>query len=239
METLTLTAVVLATAAISGAIGMGGGVVLLAVMASMLAPGLVVPLHGIVQMVTNGTRTLLLVKHVAWRIFALYIPLQLVGVVVATRFYRGDSLEWLKPAIGGFVLVYVLWSLFKPKRLMLPLWVFALAGFGGGLLTILVGATGPFLAAFFLRDDLEKEQVVATKAMIQLVGHVAKIPAFLAIGFPYGEHLGVVLPLLGAAVAGTWLGTRVLHRMEGRAFKIAFRAVLAILGLRLLASPWL
>ena len=54
-------------------------------------------------------------------------------------------------------------------------------GAGTAVLTVLVGVTGPWVSAFFLRDDLSKEQVVATKAAIQTVGHVAKIPAFLPI----------------------------------------------------------
>jgi len=216
---------------------MGGGVILLAVMASLLEPAMVIPLHGLVQMITNGTRSFLLLGRVRWDVFGLYVPFQLLGVIVAATVYVETSLQWLRPTIGGFVLAYLLWDRFKPQRLRVPLWVLAPAGFGGGLLTIFVGATGPYLAAFFLREDMSKEQIVATKAAIQMVGHVAKIPAFLAIGFPYREHVDVVLPLVGVAILGTWLGTRLLHRMRAATFGRAFRLVLAALALRLVLDP--
>ena len=239
MELIILIPVALLASIISGAIGMGGGVALLAVMASILDPGVVIPIHGVVQVVSNSSRTLILLRQVRWRIFFLYLPAQLVGIVIAISIYRGSPMTWLKPAIGGFVLAYLLWDRYKPKRLQFPILIFAPAGLIGGLLTIFVGATGPFLAAFFLRDDIDREQIVATKAMIQTVGHLAKIPAFLAIGFSYGQHVDLILPLLVCAVAGTWIGTRLLKRMDQRIFGVGFRTALAILGIRLVADLWI
>jgi uncharacterized membrane protein YfcA len=239
MELIILIPVALLTSTISGAIGMGGGVALLAVMASILAPGVIIPIHGVVQVVSNTSRTLILLKQVQWRIFFLYLPAQLAGIVIAISIYRGSPMTWLKPAIGAFVLVYLLWDHLKPKRLQLPLFIFAPAGLIGGLLTIFVGATGPFLAAFFLREDIDREQIVATKAVIQTAGHLAKIPAFLSIGFSYAQHVDLILPLLACAVAGTWVGTRLLKRMDQRVFGIGFRLALAVLGVRLMADAWI
>jgi uncharacterized membrane protein YfcA len=222
---------------ISGMIGMGGGSILVAIMASLLPPGWVVPLHGLVQMTSNGARALILVRNVCWWAFWLYVPTQLLGVLAARELYRGGSADWLRPVIGGFLVFSVLWRHLKPKRWMPPRWMFAIGGFGGGLLTIFVGVTGPYLAAFFLRDDMEKEQVVATKAVIQLVGHAAKIPVFVSLGFPYREHFDLVLPLLVIAVGGTFLGTRLLRRVSGELFRRLFEGVLLLLAIRLLADP--
>ena len=115
----------------------------------------------------------------------------------------------------------------------------ALAGFGGGLLTIMVGVTGPWLSAFLLRDDLTKEQVVGTKAAIQTIGHLAKIPAFLSVGFVYREHLGLLLPMIAASLLGTWLGTKLLGRLNTRQFRLGFELVLGLLGLKLLLGGWI
>jgi uncharacterized membrane protein YfcA len=224
---------VLVTSTLSGAIGMGGGVILLAVMATVLDPTLVVPLHGLVQMVTNTTRSALLLRRVRWVAFLLYVGPQVVGIGLGVLLYRETPLSALRPLIGGFILAYLAWNRLKPQRLNLPIWIFAPAGLVGGLLTLFVGATGPYLAAFFLRDDMEKEEIVATKALIQSVGHLLKIPAFLSLGFAYGEHLGLVVPLILVGVVGTWLGTRLLHRMRPSTFRLAFEAVLGVLALRL------
>jgi len=226
------------SAAISGTIGMGGGVVLLAVMATVLDPVLVVPVHGVVQLTSNFTRSVALLRRVDWKIVGMYTPGMILGAWLGLQLYRGAGAAWFKPAIGAFVLSFLLWQRFKPKRLALPRWVFVPAGVGGGFLTITVGAAGPYLAAFFLRDDLERHEIVATKAAIQTFGHFLKIPAFLSIGFDYGAQMGLIVPLVAAVILGTWTGTRLLHRLPEKTFRLLFRTVLAVLGVRLLVSPW-
>ena len=197
-----------------------------------------VPVHGVVQLTSNFTRSMALWRSVRWSLVAYYCPGMILGAWIGLQLYRGAGLPWFKPAIGGFVVASLLWQRFKPKRLVLPTWVFAPAGIGGGFLTITVGAAGPYLAAFFLRDDLDRHEIVATKAMIQTFGHLLKIPAFLSIGFPYLDHLPLILPLLLAVIGGTFLGTHLLRRMPERVFGRVFRTVLWILGVRLLLTPW-
>jgi uncharacterized membrane protein YfcA len=62
---LLLITAALVASAVSGTLGMGGGVLLLAVFATVLDPIAVVPIHGIVQLASNFTRSLALMKNVA------------------------------------------------------------------------------------------------------------------------------------------------------------------------------
>ena len=228
-----------AASAVSGVLGMGGGVILLAVMAAVMDPVAVVPVHGVVQLMSNFTRTVALAREISWGIFARYVPLMTVGAWLGIQLYRGAEAPWFQPAVGAFIVSSLLWDRFKPKRLLLPQWVFYPAGLGGGFLTVVVGAAGPYLAAFFLRDDLERKQIVATKAAIQTFGHFLKIPAFLSIGFSYRDQIGTIVPLLACVVVGTFAGTHLLARMSERVFRAAFRITLALLAARLLSTPWL
>jgi uncharacterized membrane protein YfcA len=230
---------VLVGSAISGLAGLGGGALLIAVMASVLDPLVVIPVHGAVQVASNLSRALALLGRVCWPIVARYAPLLVIGVWLGVQLYRGTDAPWFKPAVGGFIAVSLAWEHFRPKRLPLPRWVFVPAGLAGGLLTIVVGAAGPFVAVFFLRDDLDRREVVATQAVLQMLGHLLKIPAFLSIGFDYRAQLGTIVPLVACAVLGTMAGTRLLARLPERTFRRIFRAVLALLAARLLASPWI
>jgi len=236
MTLLLLSLTVFVASLLSGVLGMGGGIFLLAVMASLLDPIAVVPVHGIIQLASNVTRTIRLVREVNWSFFALYVPILGLGAFVATRFYRGADAPWFRPAIGWFILAFLLWDRVKPKRLTVPKWALLPAGFVGGMLTVLVGATGPYLAAFFLRDDMDRKEIVATKAAIQTVGHLVKIPAFFYIGFDYAAHAGTILPLLACAIAGTLVGTAVLSRLDETWFRRAFRIVLAAIAVRLIVT---
>ena len=64
MEQIILIIAALITSSISAVIGMGGGVVLLGIMAILIPEGyMVVALHGIIQMFSNGTRTFIFRRH--------------------------------------------------------------------------------------------------------------------------------------------------------------------------------
>ena len=231
---LTLAAFV--TATISGVIGMGGGMVLLGVMAAMLPAAWVVPIHGVVQLCSNGVRTLLFLKHTRWRIFLIYVGPATLGLAVATGVWAGVKLTWFKPAIGVFILTFLFYRRYKPSVRNVPTWVYAPLGLVVGFLAIFVGATGPFLAPFFLRDDFEKENVIATKAVCQLWLHFAKIPAFLSLGFDYGAHASLLGWCVAAVVFGTWLGKTLLSRLSERVFVSLFQIVLAVVAVILIGQ---
>ncbi|MFT4571268.1 MAG: putative membrane protein YfcA [Hyphomicrobiaceae bacterium] len=239
MDPLTLvglTLAVFATATLSGMVGMGGGVTLLAIMAATMPPPLVVPLHGVIQLFSNGTRAFLFLRHVHHRIFAFYMIPAGLGVFVGARWYVGSSLPWFKPVIGIFIIGYLATVVRKPAAVRMPVWGFAILGAVTGTAASLIGATGPLIAPFFLRDDITKEEVVATKAAVQVVTHLAKLPAFFALGFAYGAWALELVPLCVAAVAGTMMGKRLLTRMDAEVFRRFFMVVLLAIAVHLIAS---
>ena len=69
------------TATISGFLGMGGGIILLGVMSILLVPSVVVPIHGVVQLSSNTTRTVLFLKHVRWSVFLIYVGPATLGCI--------------------------------------------------------------------------------------------------------------------------------------------------------------
>ena len=143
----------------------------------------------------------------------------------------------LRPIIGLFILCFLGWQRIRPrKKRLLPLWLFAPAGLVAGFLAMFVGATGPFIAPLFLRDDLEPEEIVGTKAALQVVTHTLKIPAFLALQFHYEAFARELAVLAAAVIVGTYAGRRVLAKIDRRVFMAIFEVVLAGVALFLIKS---
>ena len=117
--------------------------------------------------------------------------------------------------------------------------IYPFVGITAGFITMFIGATGPFVAPFFLRDDLDKEGVIATKAICQSVGHLLKIPAFLSLGFDYMAHKELLVTLLFMVIVGTIIGKKILSRLNQQTFVRAFIIILSVLAVRLLISPWI
>ncbi len=150
------------TATLSAIIGMAGGIVLLAIMTFFLDLSVIVPIHGIVQLVSNTTRTLSLYPYIEKRIFfpsLIGLPL---GTFVSTQIIAHIS---NREIFYFLIAALIFYTLFKPKKLpklKIPFWSFGILSLVAGILNPLIGATGPFTAPFYLRDDLSKEQIIAT-----------------------------------------------------------------------------
>lgn len=224
-------------AVLSGIVGMAGGMVLLAVMLVFLPPLSAIPLHGAIQFVANGTRGLLQRRHVSWPIIRWYAVLLLPGVLLGAGLTQTLPEGVGRAAIGVFVLL----ATWAPGALLLgahPERVqqrrrFLLLGGVAGLLSAALGAIGPLLAPFFLGLGLPRRAVVGTKAWAQLLGHLAKIVVFGALGFAFHEHLLLLAGCVVAVVAGTWLGSRVLEGVSERNFTLLYKGVLSLVALRL------
>ena len=52
------------------------------------------------------------------------------------------------------------------------------SGFVAGLLNLTAGVSGPLIDTVFVRTGLNRHQIVATKAAIQVFNHVAKITVY-------------------------------------------------------------
>jgi uncharacterized membrane protein YfcA len=224
------------TATISGILGMAGGVTLLGVMTALLPAAVVVPLHGIVQLASNWTRTWAFRKHVRWSIFFAFMIPSAVGIAIAANVWADLELTWFKAWIGAFILAFLVWRKYKVKLRNPPVWSYGVLGLAAGLLAIFVGATGPFLAPFFLREDFDNEEVIATKAVCQTWLHLLKIPAFLALSFDYSPYIAVLAALVAAVIGGTYFGKHLLSRVSKERFVFWFQLVLALLAIYLIGS---
>ncbi len=242
-ELAILVVAALATSALSAVVGMAGGITLLAVMLLFLPPLAAIPVHGVVQLVSNGSRALIQREHVDRGILLRYglllVPAGFAGLWLAQQLPPAST----RVLIGAFVLV----ATWRPGWLLLgghpertdPTLRFV--GLGGvvGFLNATLGATGPLIAPFFLNLGLSRQALIGTKAGCQTLGHLAKTLVFGVGGFAFASHLGPLLWLCAAVGVGTWLGSRALHHVSEELFVRLYKGVLSVIALRLVVGDGL
>ncbi len=229
---LGLGALSFCTSALSAAAGIGGGIVMLAVLVSFLPPLVVLPVHALVQIGSNAGRAWLLREFADRRIVAWFSAGTLLGVAAASRVFVALPVATLEMIIAAFVL-YAAWApRLRPSALAVP--GYALVGAGTGFATVFVGGTGSLVAAFFSPERLGRERLVATHASCMSVQHTLKVVAFGLIGFQFAAWLPVIAFMIAAGFAGTLAGRRLLGWLPERHFALLFRAVLTVIALRLL-----
>ena len=67
---------------ITAAFGIGGGVVMIAVLASLLPPAALIPVHAVVQVGSNAGRTLIMRAHIDWPTWMVFLAGTVVGVAI-------------------------------------------------------------------------------------------------------------------------------------------------------------
>lgn len=199
---------------------MAGGVLMLSGMNVFLPINQLIPIHGVVQFFNNAMRSYLLRKHIR---MAMCIPFTFGACVGAAamvylllQLHPNQSLQLL------LLLSLVGYTIFKPKhmpQLIIKDRNFIFVGILTGAFGVLAGAIDPLLGAFFYRDDLAKEEVVANKSVMQLVTHLTKIPAFITMGFAFEEHLPLIALLSIVAILSTSLGVFCLGKINRSFFK--------------------
>ena len=226
-----------ATSVLSAIVGMAGGSILLGPMLLYWEPLVAIPLHGAVQLVSNGSRAWIQRRHVDQGIVLRYAALLLPAGFAGLALLQELPADAARALIGVFVLVATwapgwLWIGTHPERLGRTL-RFVLLGGVVGLLNTTVGATGPLIAPFFLNLGLDRLQLVGTKAACQTLGHLVKLAVFGAAGFAFGAHALPLAVLCAAGIAGTWLGSRILGHVSEDRFVLLYRIVLTGIALHL------
>ncbi len=234
----------LGTAIFSAVFGVAGGMMLFVLLTLSLDAKSAIPLHAIVQLVSNVSRVILSWKHIhraiVWR-FMLLIP--------AGAYCGGLLVEYSNPKMMEIIIgVSILGMLYllpdkkdqtqdqtnkdqaKDKQNNYNL--FIILGFLSGFLGMLVGVVGPFLSPFFIRQRLKKEEVVATKAACQSIAHLVKIPTFgFVVAFDYQQYSWLIACLCLVTIVGTWIGKNLIHKISDQNYHFWEKLILTVLSL--------
>jgi uncharacterized membrane protein YfcA len=226
---LGLTAASLGTSLIAAAFGLGGGAIMLGLLAAALPPAALIPVHGLVQLASNAGRAALMAREAARGPILAFA----LGAVVGAGLGGAVAVELPPGAVQVLVGLFLLWSVgFRP-----PAWMArtgTLAGAASSFLTMFVGATGPFVAAWVKTLGLPRTRHVATHAAMMTLQHLLKSVVFGIFGFAFGPWLGLVAAMAAAGFLGTLIGRRLLMTLDERLFGRILSAILILIALRLL-----
>jgi uncharacterized membrane protein YfcA len=227
-----LAASALVTSFISGILGMAGGMIYMGVLLALLSVPQAMVLHGVTQLASNGWRAVLWRGSIDWRIFRgnAYGSVAALAAFTLVQLVVGKAVALLVLGITPFI------GLALPQRLVLDVkrrgHPFACGVVCTGL-QLLAGVSGPILDVFFVRSNMDRRAVVATKASTQSLGHVIKIAYFG--GLVGAANRGSVdwwvgVLMVALAVAGTTLSRTILEKLTDASFRRWTRWTVMVTG---------
>lgn len=222
--------VVFLTSALSGIFGMAGGLVLLWFLLVLFPATMAIAVHGFIQLTANASRSWLSRRFIEWRIVALMtcgVVVAALGLLLVNYTPNIVTVSLLIGLMPILVWMPKTWFHFDASRTSHALG----CGFVAGALTIAAGLSGPLIDIFFIRTRMDRRQVVATKAMVQVISHGIKIVFYLgaALTLSQGEW-SMILLAAPFAVLGTQVGNRILQRLTDANFRIWTRWIVTAIG---------
>jgi uncharacterized membrane protein YfcA len=221
-----------ATSFITAAFGIGGGVLMLGVIATVLPPAAVIPVHGLVQLGSNAGRTILMLKDVARALAWPFLIGSTLGAALGALVVVELPTALWQTALG----LFILWSAWGRMPAFRGRGALVVTGFVSTFLSMFFGATGPFIAGMLKTLRLDRLVHVATHAACMTAQHLLKVLAFGAVGFAFADYAPLVASMIVSGFVGTWVGRRVLAGRENARFHLVLSVILSLLALRLVWS---
>jgi uncharacterized membrane protein YfcA len=217
------------TSLISAAFGIGGGVVMIAVLGSLLPPLALIPIHAVVQAGSCVGRAALMFRSIHWVVVPPFVIGALVGASIG-----GLTVVNLSPGVVQLsVGLFIIWSIFfKPPSVLRR--SAGLIGVVSTFLTMFFGATGPFVISYIKGLGLDRMYQVGTHAALMSFQHVAKTLVFAVLGFAFGPWIWLIAGLILTGLLGTIVGQQVLNRTTDARFAKVLNVILFVLAARLI-----
>lgn len=233
--TIIIPIVTFFTAMLTGVVGMGGGLVLLLIMADFLPFAVLIPVHGINQLVQHLTRSAVSIPNIDRRVAVQFGIGAIIGAAIGSQFVTNVTEEIFKILLGCFILGCLIIPKLKIRIPKIP-GEWPIIGAFTSCVGLFIGNTGVFMSPFYLNRGFKKEQLVATKSACQVAVHSTKIIAFVLLGFTLGPYLLLVILMAIASFAGSYMSKKVLGNISEELFLILFQVTIVLLSLRLIVG---
>lgn len=229
---LTLLLITFFTSTIAGVVGIGGGMMLIAILPSFLPLNALIPVHGLTQMSSNFSRAVFGYKDVEFEVIPKFLLGSIFGIALFASILYFISLKFVPLFIG----IYILLSLWSEKfnEKIKRYESYFLAGFFQTGLSIVVGATGPLTMTLLLKDYKDKDIVVATGAALMSITHILKVVVFIFFGFVFSEYISIIVFMIVGAIAGSYAGTKLRNKIDGKKFTLILKVLLSFLAVKVI-----
>jgi len=181
-------------------------------------------------------------RRVAWPHFAIMAFYSAIGIGLGFYFITMLDEHTLRRSLGVFLILYALYAMATAGAppLLPTRWRRALAactGISGGLLGTLFGAgVGPIYVMYFNTLRMEREIFRVTMSTVVLLGGVARIAGYARLGLYEGSSAVLIAIGLPLVVLGSWLGDKVIRRLDPRRFGWLVGGLIFLSGVALLAK---
>lgn len=191
---------------LSGAVGFGGGMVILPAITSVYGIEIAIPISTIAQLISNLSKVTIGFKSIVWKQVGLFLifalPLTAIGAYSFTIAPKQLMTKMLCIGLIIFAIAKI------AGKMQLPHTKLTMLAGGGitGLVNGLLGISGPLSSAVFLTAELSPVAYIASEATAASAMHIVKAVTYGKFNlmnleiFCYGLYIGLAM-MIGNFIA--------------------------------------
>jgi uncharacterized membrane protein YfcA len=233
VEVLVISVGCFVAALVNAAVATGGVYIMLAASSAVLPLAAAIPMQAALAAPSLVARIVSFWRDINWPIFLMFTPAAAVGVVVGAQIFVSLD-EGVIALLLGALLLALVWLVPKGVTLNLPRQFIYVGGLHGCFGTIF--GVGLFLQPAILRTGLTRQQITGTLAICLLGLEVMKATGYVSFGFSYADYWPHILAGAVAGIIGTLIGKRLGDSLPEQRFRMVFRVLVTLAGLRLIAK---
>jgi uncharacterized membrane protein YfcA len=220
------------TSAFSAAVGMGGGIMITAVLATMLPVHAVVPVQSSMLFFNTGYRLWLYRMYADWRFTLPFLAGLAVGGIAGAFVYVNLPEHWVELCIGLTILV-VVWAPGGSGLLATHKPLQATIGTVHGFLTSVTGISG-LLQGVFSRFGFPRKKFIGTFSVVMFASNVFRLVGLFLAGVSIGPYLGLIVLAIPVGMLGAQAGKRFLDGIDDKWFHLIFKSTMTVIAILML-----
>ena len=177
-------------------------------------------------------------------IMLVLLPSAVIGVGLGYVFAASLSEAWILVALGIISILFAAQRLWVERggrvapNHVLPDWVGVGCGVASGLTSQIAHAGAPPYQLWVMPQRLDRDVLIGTTAIFFAAINWIKVPAYAALGQFTAVNLIASAALLPVAIAATFVGVKLVRRVDADRFYTAVYWLTVLLGAKLLWDGW-
>lgn len=226
MDLLILLLTGLIAGTLSGAVGFGGGMILLPVITWVYGIEVAVPISTIAQMISNLSRVAMGWRQIEWKpvmwFLLVALPFTALGALGFAVVDKRLMTRILCAALIVFAILKLRGKIILPKSRLTMLGGGALTGGINGML----GISGPLSSAVFLSLNLAPVAYIASEATAAAAMHIVKAIVYNKLNLLSMSSLSTGVAIGLAMMIGNFIAMRIIKDVDKKKYQKVVAAVM-------------
>lgn len=216
---------------LSGAVGFGGGMVLLPVITYFYGVEVAVPVSTVAQLMSNVSKMAIGYRDIQWRQVGLFLVLAAPFTVLGTFGFAVVSKPLMTRLLCIALIVFAIMKL--TGKLHLPHTKTTVLAGGGitGLINGMLGISGPLSSAVFLSFELLPVAYIASEATAATAMHLIKIVMYGKLNYLDANSLLNGFYIGFAMIVGNYLAIKTIRNINKKLYQRIVVSVMIVVSL--------